>query len=321
MKVLYTTGQMRSGTTLISAFLDQNKGIKIHVDEARVLTASGVAFNGREVDFAAPMNLLDRLKLFQAFINVTLWPAKNHGGEAMAFATKRLAPFMGYLHQIRTAQRPHITADDIIDLPNFRTHIDFLSMVLEHLTPITNRPTVSYIGNKETRGEDFASSVVSEGKKAIIVVRDPRAVVSSLIEKIKSQPNFLTSSPSGVNSDVDDAIQRWLKGYAASVNNSRIYTIRYEDFVLDHQKTVSDLSDYLDVELVAGSGITVNNSSFSDVEKGTLSKSGISRWREYPDQALIDEVTEKCRPQIESLGYDLKKKVPAWLSLGARKKQ
>ena len=291
---------MRSGTSLISTFLGQNKGVKILVDQARILTASGHAFKGRSMDFSQPLNMVDRVKLFESFINVTLWPAKNRGKAGMAIVLKRLEPFLGYVQQIRSWEdRPHILTEDILDLPTFRTHTDFFDVVLEHSVPIINRPTLSYAGNKETRGEKFAAAMAGGGKKSVVIIRDPRAVVSSLIEKIQSDPNF------GVKSDLDDAIARWLKGYKICKNNPRIHMIRYEDFIQEHEKTVGKLSDYLGIELVAGAGIEINNSSFSDVQKGTLSEAGISRWRGYKDQTLISTTTERCKSEIEDLGYDM----------------
>lgn len=300
MHTIYISGQMRSGTTLVSSFLAQNKGVKILVDQARILTASGQAFKGKDVDFSMPLNLFNKMKLFEAFINVTLWPSKNWGDGRMAFATKRIEPFLGYIQQIRNSgDRLHISTQDILDLPNFRTHLDFFDVVLEQYVPIVNKRTLSYVGNKETRGEKFAAAMGAAGKKAIVVVRDPRAVISSLMEKIQSDPNF------GVKDSADEAIQRWLNGYEICKRNPRIHIVRYEDFIQEHDKTVADLSDYLGVQLVSGSGIMTNNSSFSDVEKGTLSEAGISRWREYSNRSLIGEVTEKCRTGIEDLGYDI----------------
>ncbi len=300
MKTLYMSGQMRSGTSLVSTFLGRKKGFKILVDQARILTASGQAFKGKSVDFDQPLNVIDRVKLFESFINVTLWAAKNRGEEGRAVAMKRLAPFVGYIRKIRSWEStPHVFPGDIIDLPTFRTHIDFFEVILEHSVPITNRPSVIYAGNKETRGEEFAAAMSNREKKAIVLIRDPRAVVSSLVEKIGKDPTF------GVKSDVDDGIARWLKGYDIISKNPRIHVIRYEDFILDHEKAVKSLSDYLDVELEAGTGIDTNNSSFADVEKGTLSDAGITRWRNYADQKLIGTVTERCKKQIEALGYDL----------------
>lgn len=300
MKTLYMSGQMRSGTSLVSTFLGSKKGFKILVDQARIVAASGQAFKGRNIAFDDPLNVVDRVKLFESFINVTLWAAKNRGEAGRAVAMKRLAPFVGYFRKIRSWEStPHIFPGDIVDLPTFRTHIDFFDVILEHSVPVNNRPSLFYAGNKETRGEEFAAAMANREKKAIVLIRDPRAVVSSLVEKIGSDPNF------GVKSDVDDGIARWLKGYEICQNNPRIHMIRYEDFVQQHEKTVAALSQYLDVELEAGTGIDTNNSSFADVEKGQLSDAGISRWRSYGDQKLIGTVTERCKDQIQSLGYDL----------------
>ncbi len=291
---------MRSGTSLISTFLGENKGVKILVDQARILAASEQAFKGYSVDFSAPMNLKDRMKLFESFVNVTLWVARNKGDKGMSIALGRLAPFMGYLRQIRSwSDRPHIKIGDILDLPPFRSHIDFFAVILEHSAKIANKPTITYVGNKETRGENFAQAMALDGKKSIIVIRDPRAVVSSLMEKIRLDPNF------GVKSDADDAIKRWIKSYDVCKENPNIHMIRYEDFVQDHENSVARLAEYLDVDLKPGTGLLINNSSFADVQKGTLSEAGISRWRDYHDEALIRKVTRECRDQIEDLGYDI----------------
>ncbi len=300
MKTLYISGQMRSGTTLVATFLGHNRGIKILVDQARILAASDQAFKGKSIEFSDSMTVIEQLKLFEAFVNVTLWLARRGGKAGRAVAMKRLEPFLGYIRQIRSwDDNPYITVGDILHLPTFRTHIDFFNVILEHSVPITNRPTLSYAGNKETRGEKFAAAMASGGNKAIVVIRDPRAVVCSLMEKIQSDPNF------GVKSDADDAINRWLTGYEICTQNPKIHMLRYEDFIQNHEEAVAGMSEYLGTDLKAGAGIAINNSSFSDVKMGTLSDAGISRWRGYRDQSLVSKITERCKDEILSLGYDL----------------
>ena len=300
MKKVYVTGQMRSGTTLVSSFLGEQRGIRILVDQARVLTASGEAFKDKDVDFEEPLNLLDRLKLFQAYINVNLWLARNNPESGLEIALKRLAPFMGHISRIRSPKnKPYILKEDISSLPDFRNHVDFYQVVIEHSIPVLNRQNLVLAGNKETRGEELATKLVQQGHKSVVIIRDPRAVVSSLIEKIGSDKNF------GVKSDIEDATDRWLKGYELCRSADRLHLIRYEDFILKHENTVSSLSEYLGVELEPGVGIKINNSSFADVSPGTLSTSGVNRWRNYRDQDLIASVTERCRKEILDLGYEL----------------
>ena len=151
MKKVYVTGQMRSGTTLVSSFLGEQRGIRILVDQARVLTASGEAFKDKDVDFEEPLNLLDRLKLFQAYINVNLWLARNNPESGLEIALKRLAPFMGHISRIRSPKnKPYILKEDISSLPDFRNHVDFYQVVIEHSIPVLNRQNLVLAGNKET---------------------------------------------------------------------------------------------------------------------------------------------------------------------------
>lgn len=300
MKLLYVSGQMRSGTTLVSSFISKQQDFTLLVDQVRILTASGQAFKNRQIAWNAPMPLMQRMKLFQAYVNVTLWAARSKRENGKAIALKRLAPFMGYISQIRSLNNnPQIELVDIIDLPAFRSHLDFYRVLLEHAVPVQQRRTIKYAGNKETRGEDFAAALAQSGEKSIVVIRDPRAVVSSLMQKIETDAKF------GVKDTMDEATARWQKGYDICKANPQICLVKYEDFILDHNATVSRLQDVLDADLEAGKGIVTSNSSFADVEAGQLSEAGISRWRDYEDKKLIAAVTERCKDQILDLGYSL----------------
>lgn len=293
---VYITGQMRSGTTLVSSYIEQQPNCRCFVDQYRINAASKIAFGERR-DFLENLNLSDRLALFTALINVTLLFARGRKSTTMAF--DRVRPYSSLYSRIMLGGRhPLVEIDDVIDIPYFRNHVDFYDTMMNMARDATI-PGIVLLSNKETRGERFAAARSSVGAKSVIVQRDPRAVVASFVKRVAEDKAF------GVRGDMEEATELWLEGYHHAQTSNRSFILRYEDFVLEHKNQVSRLSDYLGVELEADLAPTINNSSYGDVEGATLSTKGVDRWRTQASDELIGFVTEKCRSEIEALGYKI----------------
>ncbi|MHA7774502.1 hypothetical protein [Roseibium sp. M-1] len=299
MKSVYITGQMRSGTSLISSYLGQNKGCRILVDQFRIVTASKEVMNDRWSDFEAPLNLIDRMKLFRSFLNVTLWFGRG-SEDAKRTALKRIEPFKRYISRVRTMDKsPHIRDGDIVDLPPFSTQLEFYEEMLAHVLDPVEKLGVAVMGNKETRGEEFANARAATGKKSIIIIRDPRATLFSFVEKAQKDQAFK------VKNDVEEVIGLWLRSFDEFTATTSALKIRYEDFILEHEKTISQMSDYLGLPLQPNLKPATNNSSYGDVEKGELSGKALYRWRQAGDTDFSEMITERLKSKIQDLGYEL----------------
>jgi hypothetical protein len=303
MNTLYLTGQMRSGTTLISNFLGGQPRIKMFVDQLRIKTAYVHAFGEEPADWHRPLNDSEREMLFRAFINVTLWIARDHPN-GTAIGLKRVAPFETFLVDIQSPDyRPHIKKGSVKSLPDFVSAADFHRAALEVIVGAEGIARLRMAGNKETGGETLAKAISDGGSKAILVIRDPRAVVASLIEKIRR--NDTAEVKFNVKSDVPQAIERWLHCYATFAHSTNAHLVKYEDFILERTATVQRMAAYLDCDLQPELVVQTNNSSFDDIPKGQMSKQAISRWRTTADANLIAAVNERCEDQIKALGYNI----------------
>ena len=293
---VYITGQMRSGTSLVSSYIEQQKNCRCFVDQYRINSASKIAFPAGK-DMLKRLNLQDRSKLFLAFINVTLLFAR--GEKSRRIALDRVRPFSQFYSRIDLGKKPiSVAPNSLLDIPHFSNHVDLYDAVMD-IARDPSDPAIEVMSNKETRGEPFAVARSEVGAKSIIVQRDPRAVVSSFVKRVTEDKTF------GVRGSMEEATELWLEGYRHAQRSSRSFVLRYEDFILEHREQVRRLADYLDVELEADLPPAVNNSSFGDVAGATLSTSGIDRWRTQADEELVSFVTERCRPEIEALGYKI----------------
>jgi len=136
--------------------------------------------------------------------------------------------------------------------------------------------------------------------KLIQIVRDGRDVILS---RHPANPDKYWVSPN-----------RWINDVAAGVkylNDERIYTLRYEDLILDYESTMADLVKYLDLPL---DNYLQNWHQFAEMrssgawfsqEVRDLDSCSIGKWKEAEDQELLEQFlrNDKAVELLTTYGY------------------
>jgi hypothetical protein len=123
----------------------------------------------------------------------------------------------------------------------------------------------------------------------LIVLRDPRDVVSSTLERVR---HGWGAHWRNVNT-ADAVAQRWLRCVAAmEQHRERIRVIRYEELVQEPRRVFQALGEWLDVD---------PRGFQSDLIRG----SSIGKYRTGLTRDEIDAVTQIAAPAMERLGYPL----------------
>jgi hypothetical protein len=193
------------------------------------------------------------------------------------------------------------------------------------LYPAMHRHGASYISEKTPLNvvEFDALLEMLPGAKFIEVVRDPRAVVNSMLS-VADRYRQRGLEPPDFIANVTAAIQTLLKsigaGYAAHRKHpDRVFRLKYEDLVLSPEPTTRNLFDYLGVEWdsrvlfpgrtdhAAMDHLRVADAGLWDSAGGIfdLFHSSLNSWAETlspQDRTLVTEVF-KASPAYLTLGY------------------
>lgn len=190
------------------------------------------------------------------------------------------------------------------------------------LYPVMHRHGATYISEK-TPSNVFEFDALIEmmpGAKFVEVVRDPRAVVNSMLgvaERFRRkglEPPALIGS---LNSAIQTLIRSVNAGYAAySKHPSRVFRLKYEDLVISPEATTRKLFDYLGIEWDARvlspgkaahpalDSVRASDGGLWDANGGTLDLFGssLNSWtdtlEEHP-RALIKEIFKNSPTYVE----------------------
>jgi hypothetical protein len=130
--------------------------------------------------------------------------------------------------------------------------------------------------------------------KIVFVTRDPRDVYSSMSYRVMANDtnrNVLRSYGYPMN---DDEYSIFVKSYIRSHKIWRNYGgnikfVRFEDFVLDHEKTTNDLCEYLD--------ISKENMDTSTYDIG-YSKTRVGLWKSYLNQKVMEKIASELKDYL-----------------------
>ena len=158
------------------------------------------------------------------------------------------------------------------------------------------------IGFKDVMMDEFIPYFEKQDFKNVVVVRDPRAVIASLIN----------SSEMGEYRPTLYNLQLWKRMLrTAEVNNAHV--IKYEDLVSNSGYTLKALSNYLGKEvsvevfpLKNNKGEDWNgNSSFKQLDQ--LSSHGVDGYKNKLSNKAITYIESICKQEMETLGYTTSK--------------
>jgi hypothetical protein len=171
------------------------------------------------------------------------------------------------------------------------------------------KPNIEYTGFKEVWATEFLPHVLKESQnaRALVVVRDPRAVAASCnVNPLKYPWHFLG--------------RQWRKladlGWFYANNEefgSRVKLLRYEDLILEPHKTFREICEFLKIEWFpsimdprsyqdGGGKVWVQNSSFNG-GSAAFDREAVVRWRRALSSTEIGYLEWLCSPDMNLFGY------------------
>jgi len=151
--------------------------------------------------------------------------------------------------------------------------------------------------------------------KFLTIVRDPRAVVNSMLGVVRIDPSQV--------GQVLSYLRHWRKmvafHHAFEANElfrGRLHLVRHEDVVHDPEQTCQRLCEYLEIEFDARMLDTNNyidhatgevwkgNSSFEQTTSG-ISAHRAERWRTMLAPEIVAVTELMCGPEMEACGFEL----------------
>lgn len=151
--------------------------------------------------------------------------------------------------------------------------------------------------------------------KFLTIVRDPRAVVNSMLGVVRIDPSQV--------GQVLSYLRHWRKmvafHHAFEANelfHDRLHLVRHEDVVHEPEQTCRRLCDYLEIDFDARMLDTNNyidhatgevwkgNSSFEQTTSG-ISAHRAERWRTMLAPEIVAVIELMCGPEMEACGFEL----------------
>ncbi len=301
---LFVTGCYRSGTTLLEKLLHHHEDICLASQPFPVLFfyLKGIFLQELGIERRYPLDHLFleadyRQNQFDRFLAHHVLTAAD-----MAHVFDRLADYTEGLwtkeilsHRGAVAPGPFIAV---------------LRRLNDLLTQILSKETARYRGGKEILCEEYIPFLIANGVKVVLVIRDPRDMVTSL--NFKEKYNL-----TGDNRPVLYSVRVWRKSVAYALahgDNENFTWVTYEDLVSDPMSCLDRIAAFLGLgpfsEALFQDGLQdqygnpwQGNSSFK--EKRGISKDSKGRFKAVLPEAVIRFIEATCLPELKALGYPL----------------
>lgn len=299
---LLVTGCYRSGTTLLEKLLHQLPRVSVASqptpDFYFLVKARFDAEHG--VQRVYPLDHLFRQTTYRRG-ELTAWldEARLERGDIEAVFDSMARNEMGLWTPEMLGFRERIEPGPVLQV--FRA----ICAAVASLYP---KPDLAWSGGKEILIEEWIPFFLSHGVRVVVVVRDPRDMITSL--DFRERDNL-----TGADRPVLYSLRAWRKSVAyvlAHEGEPGFAWLRYEDLVRDPEERVNRIAEMLGEEpLPAGrlaAGLTdqrgepwAGNSAFADQER--VARSPVGRYRERLPRAVTELVEAACRPEMLALGY------------------
>ena len=186
--------------------------------------------------------------------------------------------------------------------------IDYFDLINLHLSKMLDEnPKV--IGSKEIFCEEYIPYFLSNGVKVILLIRDPRDIITSL--------NF--GRGADFTGDIRPTlfnIRNWRKSAAFAINyrnHKNLLCIKYEDLITDTEQILYNISQFLNIrefnKSFLNEGIKdqygrVWKGNSSHNVKNTIDQSSMHRYKTQLDEKTIDYIETVCYPEMNFFNYN-----------------
>jgi hypothetical protein len=300
---LFLTGLYRSGTTLLDKLLHAHPRISMASQPCSVL------FTGFKQRFLDQQGLARRYPLDDLFGERAYQREDFHRFlDQYVCTASELREWMEQLPQpaVMFWRRVGVDLPRVLHPGTFR---ELLGEVDAQVREAMGKE-VAVVGMKEIVCEEYISYLLQQGKRVVVVIRDPRDVICST--------NF--GAGRRFTGDIRPTLYTlrcWRKSVALTLLGRRSPNFtwcRYEDLVAQPAETLRSISEFLELEPLPShvlaqplrdqeGGIWSGNSSFFDETR--VHGESVGRYREMLPASVVEYIESCCLPEMKWLGYDL----------------
>jgi hypothetical protein len=165
-----------------------------------------------------------------------------------------------------------------------------------------------YIGSKEALNEEYIPFLIESGYKVILIIRDPRDVLSSM-NRGKGELYYGDIRPTLFN------IRNWRKSVAYAIefeDDKNFLLIQYENLIENPTDELNAVFDFLNVGNISAEHFSEtikdqdgnewkSNSSF--VSKSNITKDSIGTYKKELDESTVKYIETVAGPEMIYLGY------------------
>lgn len=296
---LFISGTPRSGTTLLDKLLSSPETSRIHSQPLPLLFAAikqrFLQHTGQARDF--PLN--------DMFLD-------NHYEQApwQEFLAQHLisaAEFTSIHASMQAFSGQYTRKDDVSDFLDNHPPLPLASFIAAYIAWL-EPGNWNLIGLKETWCEEYVPFLANNGFKCLLIVRDPRDVVTSLNH---GEGRTFGGRPKPLLYN----IRAWRKSVAVCLHMSdhpNFLSIRYEDLVTQPEETLRRISAFVPlgdtIQAAATGGVTDQRgrpwqSNSSHASSAAISSASIGKYREHLPDSATTLIEALCQPELQVLDY------------------
>ena len=305
---VFITGMPRSGTTLVDKVVSLHEDAHVlsqplpllYVHLKRAFLASRSEGPLRPDSTSFPLNDMIGPNYYPPESFLEFLESQNLSSDWCRKALEEMVDFEGQYTK---------PADPLRILDGYQPGSLF-QFVTSYCELLVREERLVVIGSKETYCEEFVPYFLSCGAAVIMIIRDPRDIITSL--------NHGSGSKFGgrINPHLFNILQ-WRKGVAFALahgSHPNFVAIRYEDLVRNRYETVGRLCRLLSLEAIPAHRLDrdirtrsgeIWRSNSSHELSTRISARSIGTHQRFLSPALIRFVEATCFPEMKEMGYEL----------------
>lgn len=307
VKPLFVFGVARSGTNLIARLLNAHSKVSLYLDPFLPLFNNWLRATAQQCQkkplshqFGLPGPIPDYY--FQSTATLMLQELAQNAFSVHLKSSDQ-DNLRKYLSDRISLEMPEHR--DLFKSVTAETFSDFFDQALVQLARVREGKD-TYCGAKEVWTTEFIPVLANMYPEArfIIIHRDPRAVIASLLKLASTDETQLGHTVSYA--------RHWRKNVALSLSYQdslpgRLILIRYEDLVRQPhfvcESTLSWLGLKFEEDIMSFDHTNWTGNSSFGVTSG-ITESSLSKWQTTLDPGCFDMIDFVCGPEMRLMGYD-----------------